>query len=374
MALFELSRDHLVRIPETRFDAGLLKSKDLQRLVRENIAVISGDLKVLAEEYGGWASGGRHADLLCIDREANLVVINIQRIAEASDIELHALRYAAMASVMTFDEAVEAAVRDRSVEGASREEIRTELLDFLDWNTSEGSEFAANVRIVLASPDFSKELTASVIWLNAHGLDIRCVRLRPHKLVDGRLLLGVEQIVPLPEAGTYEASSKKISQIAKLRISDQHQRRQRFLRALWQTGTKLTKLHENQRATMQYSSIVLHLHQGISLLYVVRQADSRVELQMDLNEWSEPVFHHLQTLQSEFEAAYGRRLQWRENGERKRLRVQETIEGGYLTAEESWPSIQEKLVDAMLHLNKTLVAFLDDANRRSLTSPASQFE
>jgi len=201
------------------------------------------------------------------------------------------------------------------------------------------------------------------------GLDIRCVRLRPHKLVDGRLFLGVEQIVPLPEAGTYDESSKKISQIAKLRISDQQQRRHRFLRALWQTGTKLTKLHEDQRATLQYSSISLHLHQGILLSYVVRKADSRVELQLELNEWSEPVFHQLQTLQSEFEAAYGRRLQWRERGERKRLRVQEIIEGGYLTPESSWPAIQEKLVDAMLHLNKTLRAFLDDANR---SRPAQQ--
>lgn len=374
MALFELGRDNLVRIPETRFDAGILKSKDLQRLLRENISALSGDLKVLAEEYGGWNSGGRHADPLCLDREANLVVVNIQRIAEPSDIELHALRYAAMASVMTFDDAVEATVRDRSAEGTSYEEVRTEILDFLDWNSTDHGEFAASVRIVLASPDFSKELTASVIWLNAHGLDIRCVRLRPHKLVDGRLLLGVEQIVPLAEAGTYDASSKKIAQIAKLRVSDQQQRRQLFLRALWQTGSKLTKLHEGQRATLQYSSISLHLHQGISLAYVIRKADSRVELQLEFNEWSEPIFHHIQTLQSEFEAAYGRGLQWRERGERKRLRVQEIIEGGYLTPEESWPSIQEKLVDAMLHLHKTLTTFLQDTNRTHLASPPSRMD
>lgn len=368
MALFELSRDRLIRVPETRFDAGLLKSKDLQRLLRENIAVI-GDLKVLSEEYGGWSNGGRNVDLLCIDREANLVVLNIQRIAEPSDIELHALRYAAMASVMTFEDAVEVALRDRAAVGMSREEIRAEILEFLDWNSTEGSEFAGSVRIVLASPDFSKELAASVMWLNAHGLDMRCVRLRPHRLVDGRLFLTVEQIVPLPEAGTYEANSNKIAQIAKLRISNQQQRRQRFLRTLWQTGLKLTKLHDNQRATLEYSSITLHLHQGILLSYVVRHADSRVELQVELNEWSEPVFHQLQALQSEFEAAYGRKLQWRERGERKRLRVQEIIEGGYMTPEGSWPSIHEKLVDAMVHLNNTLTTFLDGAGRSPSSRP-----
>ena len=79
-------------------------------------------------------------------------------------------------------------------------------------------------------------------------------------------------------------------------------------------------------------------------------------------------------LRRSFEAAYGRRLQWRERGERKRLRVQEILEGGYLTPEESWPSIHEKLVDAMLHLNKTLTAFLDDANRTQIAGPRSRFE
>jgi hypothetical protein len=39
-----------------------------------------------------------------------------------------------------------------------------------------------------------------VLWLNdVYGLDIRCVRLTPYK-VDERLLLDVQQVIPLPEA------------------------------------------------------------------------------------------------------------------------------------------------------------------------------
>lgn len=49
------------------------------------------------------------------------------------------------------------------------------------------------------SAEFSKEITTSVLWLDNHGLDIRCVRLRPYSL-DGRIILDVEQIIPLPEA------------------------------------------------------------------------------------------------------------------------------------------------------------------------------
>ncbi len=40
-------------------------------------------------------------------------------------------------------------------------------------------QFGQEVKIVLASAEFSKELTTSVMWLNDFGLDIRCVRMHP---------------------------------------------------------------------------------------------------------------------------------------------------------------------------------------------------
>ena len=46
------------------------------------------------------------------------------------------------------------------------------------------------------------------MWLNEHQLDIRCVRLQPYHL-EGRVLLDVQQIVPLPEAATYQVQLKE---------------------------------------------------------------------------------------------------------------------------------------------------------------------
>ncbi len=56
-------------------------------------------------------------------------------------------------------------------------------------------EFARDVRIVLVSAEFSKELTTTVLWLCDRELDIRCVRLRPYQ--DGDRLLFVP-VVPAP--------------------------------------------------------------------------------------------------------------------------------------------------------------------------------
>jgi hypothetical protein len=67
------------------------------------------------------------------------------------------------------------------------------------------------VRIALASAEFSKELTTAVMWLNDHGLDIRCVRMRPYD-DNGRLLVDVQQVIPLPEAAAYQVQVREKEQ------------------------------------------------------------------------------------------------------------------------------------------------------------------
>jgi hypothetical protein len=77
------------------------------------------------------------------------------------------------------------------------------ILDFLGWEKPDDERFAKEVRIVLASAEFSRELTSSVIWLNDRGVDIRCVRLHPY-LHQKHLFLDVQQLIPLPEAADYQ--------------------------------------------------------------------------------------------------------------------------------------------------------------------------
>jgi len=113
-----------------------------------------------------------------------------------------------MVSTMTFDQAVTAFGRHLSGDGKTETDARDELLEFLGWDEPNEDEFAQNVRIVLASADFSPELTTSVLWLNESGLDIRCVRLQPYDL-DGRTLVDVQQIIPLPEADEYQVQVRE---------------------------------------------------------------------------------------------------------------------------------------------------------------------
>jgi hypothetical protein len=203
MPLYEVTSDQLRKIEETSFrEARIRERADLQRLLRSQIDIILPDALVIAEEFGEWEDSRRRIDLLAIDKSANLVVIELKRTEDGGHMELQALRYAAMVSTMTCEEAI-TVYRDYSREFDQDTDPQQELLDFLEWDEIDEEHFAQDIRIVLISAEFSKELTSTILWLNSFGLDIRCIRIKPYN-DNGRTLIDVQQVIPLPEAIEYQ--------------------------------------------------------------------------------------------------------------------------------------------------------------------------
>jgi hypothetical protein len=202
MPIYEFVNSQFAELPITQFSSvGIRERSDLQRALRDQIGLISPDTLVIAEEFGDWDESRRRIDLLGVDKQANLVVIELKRSDDGGYMDLQALRYAAMISSMTFEKAAEVYSRYLTERGRN-EDASQGLLDFLGWSEADEKAFAPDVRLVLAAADFSKELTTSVLWLNDHDVDVRCVRLRPH--ADGkRLILDIQQVIPLPEASEY---------------------------------------------------------------------------------------------------------------------------------------------------------------------------
>lgn len=222
MTLFRFTKNAILPMQQATFaQLGINERSDLQRLLRDNLEVVSKavglDLLLLSEEFGDWEDSKRRIDLLALDRNGNLVVIELKRTEDGGHMELQALRYAAMISSMTFDQAVEmldAYLRRRD---AQHRNARSEILDFLGWTEPNEESFANDVLIVLCSADFSKELTTTVLWLRDYGIEVRCVRMRPYGSGDD-IFLDVQQIVPLPEAEDFQV---------RVREKNQHERQAR---------------------------------------------------------------------------------------------------------------------------------------------------
>lgn len=121
--------------------------------------------------------------------------------------ELQALRYAAMVSTLTAEQAIEIFGTYLVARGKDDDPEQV-LLEFLGWTEIDEEEFGQDVKVVLVSADFSRELTTSVLWLSEKELDIRCVRIRPYDY-GGKVLIDVQQVIPLPEATDYQVQVRE---------------------------------------------------------------------------------------------------------------------------------------------------------------------
>src|ERR1051325_4463832 len=208
MPLYRLSTEAVEALPSATFiELGIKERVDLQRVLRANVSVVAAECLVLTEEFSQWEDSKRRIDLLALDRTANLVVIELKRDEEGGHMELQALRYAAMVSTMTFQDAVQTHAQFLRQQG-STEDAEANILKFLGWSSSEDAPFAKDVRIVLASANFSREVTTAVMWLNERDLDITCVRIRPYRL-GSEVVLDVQQVIPLPEAEEYQVQRRQ---------------------------------------------------------------------------------------------------------------------------------------------------------------------
>ena len=211
MPIYKIENNHILPLERTTFaKQGLRERQNLQIMLKSNISVISPDTLIVAEEFGDWENSRHRIDLLGIDKSANLVVIELKRTEDGGHMELQALRYAAMISVLTFDKLTLIYQRYLNENNIDKDAADS-LFEFLDWNDSSDGLFGQEVSIILASAEFSKELTTTVIWLNDNfGLGIKCVRMHPYSS-EGKTLLDIQTIVPIPEAADYQIriSAKK---------------------------------------------------------------------------------------------------------------------------------------------------------------------
>jgi len=202
MALFNITSNKLSKVDRTTFQAeGVLERENLQQMFCKNIDAIVPNAMVLAEEYANWEGSRRRIDLLCIDKSARLIVVELKRTEDGGHMDLQAIRYASMISTLSFNAAVHAH-REYLEQQTTSEDAKERILKFLEWDEPQ-DDFGEEVSIVLVSSDFSQELMSSMIWLSNHDISIRCIALRPYKL-NGELLMDIEQRFPLPEASDYQ--------------------------------------------------------------------------------------------------------------------------------------------------------------------------
>jgi Domain of unknown function (DUF4268) len=344
MPIFQVTPNELKALGETNFGAeGIMERKDLQRLIRGQISVLDERVMVVAEEFCDWLDASRRIDLLCLDSDANLVVVELKRTEDGGHMELQALRYAAMVSAMTFEQLVETFARYQNKVEPDIEASRSAILQFLKWDDVNEDQFARDVRIILAAADFSKELTTAVMWLVERDIDIRCIRLRPYRMAEGTVLLDVQQLIPLPEATEFQTQIGVKKQAQRRNRSERHELRLRFWEGLLEHAKTKLDIHANRKPTQDNWIAGSIGRGGFSLNYVARQFDSRAELWIRLGsgqmEKNKAASKALEAQKASIEDDFGGPLEWQELPDSDGCRVCCYVDGGYKSPPEQLPEI-----------------------------------
>lgn len=356
MPIYQVNNKDLQPVLPTTFGAeGIMERKDLQRLLREQIGVLEPGLMVIAEEFGDWIDSLRRIDLLCLDRDANLVVVELKRTEDGGHMELQALRYAAMVSAMTFEQLVDTHARFRD---SSMDEAKAAILSFLGWDDVSEERFGLDTRIILAAADFSKELTTAVMWLIERNIDVRCVRLKPYRMDSGIVLLDVQQLIPLPEASAFQTQIGVKKQAERQDRSERHVLRYKFWEGLLAVARTRSDVHAGRKPTQDNWIAGGIGRAGFNLTYTARQQDCQVEIwiahgpgQVSRNK---AAFNALLAQKDQIQTAFGAPLDWQELPEGEGCRIRHVLDGGYKSPLEDWPKIHERLVDAMVRLDSAM--------------------
>ncbi len=358
MPIFRLTKDAIEPLTESAFhERGVKERADLQRLLRANIAVVATDVLIIAEEFADWEDSRRRIDLLGVDRDGNIVVIELKRDDDGGHMELQAIRYAAMVSTMTFARATEVFQQFLDKNGA-KHDATTKLLEFLGWEEPREDGFAQDVRILLVAADFSKEITTAVLWLNERALDIRCVRLKPFANGD-HTIIEAQQVVPLPEAQDYTVQLKQKGLAVRQEKAGRELLRQAFWNELLPVAVTKTPRFAGQRPGEQHWVAATSGFAGLRWDYLVWQQVAGGELYIDKGAdavaWNKAVFDYLHERRKEIETAYGAPLTWYRLDDKRASRImEESIQGGVRSPREQWPAIRDAMIDSMVRLERAL--------------------
>lgn len=191
----DIKNKTLIELVPTGFTAlGLRERFDIQEWIEKSPSILGEDLLVIGKEYV--LTSGKRLDLLCIDKEANLVIVELKRDDSGQSVEWQAIKYASYCSNLLSEEIFRQYAGYLSV---PEHEAERRIEEFIDGDIA---MLNSSQRIILVSREFNSEVISAVLWLRDFGVDIQCTRLAP--FLDGtELFIKPETIIPLPEAKDY---------------------------------------------------------------------------------------------------------------------------------------------------------------------------
>jgi hypothetical protein len=203
-------KNRIVPCEETDFKSNnILERQNIEKWIENYPDILGEELLVITTEYDKFDKTNERLDILALDKDGNLVIIELKRDDSGKYVDLQAVKYAAYCSTLQLDDIclMYQTYSDMHGKKLSDDQSRVNILNFID--DEEFEEINDRPRIILVARQFRPEVTASVLWLRKFGIDLSCVRLSPYDLGDGNIAFESNIIIPLPEARDFIIETEK---------------------------------------------------------------------------------------------------------------------------------------------------------------------
>ena len=245
--MYELtsSKKDLIPLEKIDFSSINLTEKDIEDILVNRIGILDEDINDSDEENSSLLIVGRQvrnegngrSDLTAIDKDGNLVLIEIKRDVKdiksrAESFTFQAIRYVASYSKIkdVFDLAekvyipfLEKYKNAKPQEGQNMFDLAMgKLRDFLGENNK--NNLSGKQKIILVAGEFDEETLSAADWLCKNGIDISCIQLNLFKQND-KYLLDVKKLIPqdsfildIAESNPSKVSHRSSSSKSKARL------------------------------------------------------------------------------------------------------------------------------------------------------------
>lgn len=175
---------------------------DLREWIISDTQSILGEQFLLIGREASVKQTGDAIDLLGIDRDGNVMIIELKRGALSGDVDFQGLKYAAYASHWEYNELRDQFEKSRETSwGTDTYEDDTTFTEALDEFCNEDYNLNQDQRVLLVGESVRDRLSLVLRWLSDRDIDVTVVEYQ--LLTDGdRTYLDADQTIPLPKHTT----------------------------------------------------------------------------------------------------------------------------------------------------------------------------
>jgi hypothetical protein len=206
----DIENKKLIKLAPARFSSLNLRERyDIEECIEKTPEMLGEDLLIISKELP--LPSGRRLDLLAIDKDANLVIIEIKKDDSGTGVGWQAVTYASQCETFLPDEIFKYYAQYLK---ADEDEAQLKIEEFIN---EEIDKLNDKQRIILVSKEFHQDVISAVQWLRDYGVDIACMRLELYLDKDNQLFINPDLIVPLHEAMDYIKKKETKEQEERLR-------------------------------------------------------------------------------------------------------------------------------------------------------------